>query len=237
MEYTKFSDFQNKYPTDRDVSHSYTSNDVTSVKYTGIYPQNFINITLESINDVKIGSLKSSNTSEDINFIVRFDGDEWTSNSFKSLLQRGTRENNPYFKKSDVVIVNVDYGMLSTYYSKFKGMEDEANVKVLKTITEKADMFDHISWMVSQSDTIRPVSDFGKWQVLTPSPEPIQKDSFGNTIAKDPDEPVKKVPPLKDNVVEPQQPTKYIPEPSNDTQYVTPKKVKPELNDFDYKTQ
>ena len=188
MEYKPLSELQNTYPGDENsVSGSYTSKNDT-VKFQGIYPDNFLMFEILKLDDINIGEI---NIAENTNFrfIVKFvndDGDDeegslWTSQPFLNDLEQLIKDNNPYTNRNTVTTANVDFEVLSRYYLKDElvGLINEegteyiyygetyAEVRITETIDTKKDILKHIDWMVSPDPDLRKVDDFGAWIVET----------------------------------------------------------------------
>lgn len=173
MKYTRLNKLRNTYPSESgNPTKSYTY-DNNSIRYTGLFPTNFIKFSILSLEDIKLGTLK---TDPNINFrfLVKFvDGDSselWTSDVFLRTLHGAIQDNNPYFNKNTVTTAIIDFQLLKQYWKekKFDVPEQYAEVRVLNTINTKEEILKHINWIVSESkkdEELRDVKTFGGWTV------------------------------------------------------------------------
>lgn len=172
MEYKRLQELRNLYPSDEEtISDSFVSKNEV-ITYSGIYPENFIEFSIVSLDDIVLGSL-STDPNISFKFIIEFEEngelEKWTSKPFLDVLQTAIQENNPYFNKDTVVTARVNFDKLKNYWKspKFEISEAYAEVKILDTIKTKEDIIKHINWIVSSDEDLRPVSDFGKWSLYT----------------------------------------------------------------------
>lgn len=180
-DYKGISRIRDTYPGTPDtVTESYISKG-EQIQLTGKFPQNFIRFDTVDLSDIKVPDIQTA-PNISFRFIVRFkstpggrstpDGqgatiEEWTSQFFLNDLIKAQQENNPYFTKEKITIATVDFSYLSKYWEKseFRIPELYANVEITDTITTKEDMLQHINWMVSGQENLRPVQEFGNWIV------------------------------------------------------------------------
>ncbi len=182
MKYRKHSELQNTYPsTPEDISKKY-SEENSQIKYSGKFPDNFINFEIISVTDINPGNINISEGTS-FRFIVRFDGNDddggeyWTSPSFLDDLRDSLEKDQPYFNRETVSLLVVDYQHLKNYWLNPKfvgevGIKGElyAEVRITETIDTKQEMLKHIDWMVTPEqpdDTLRIVETFGSWELYT----------------------------------------------------------------------
>mgnify|MGYP000892556203 CR=1 FL=1 len=178
MEYKGLEQIRNKYPVDvtnEDINDSYQK-DGNSIIYTGLYPENFISFEMLSLDDIKLGDLKTD-PNIIFKFIIRFINDDgssedWTSEVFLNSLRQGQLDDNPFFTRDKVVVAEINFSLLHTYHglAKFADGEAYAEVLVTDTITTKEDILKHINWVVGSSveqEEIRLVETFGAWERQT----------------------------------------------------------------------
>jgi hypothetical protein len=179
------SKLRNTYPEpDVPVSKSYLY-DNGAIKYSGVYPNNFIKFQIVSLDDIKLGALNLDETIT-FKFIVRFmftDGttDDWTSSNFLKELQQAQQDNNPFFSRDRITVAEINYEQIVDYCNseKFIVGEDYAEVKITKTIgihigdnvtdskVVKEDILRHINWIVNSDDELRKEEDYGAWVLET----------------------------------------------------------------------
>lgn len=170
--YLKLEDLENQYPATTDVSieSSYSGNS-TSIKYSGIYPDNFLKFDIIPLDDIKLGELKT-NPEIAFRFIVRFqdgeDTEDWTSAPFLKDLHDSIQNNQPFFNRDTVSMVVLDLAELSTYWEsdKFKEAEEYAHVEIIETIKSKEEIIKHINWIIGSDEKLRPVLSYGLWTPL-----------------------------------------------------------------------
>jgi hypothetical protein len=181
------ANLRNTYPGDEvTVSDSYQT-DAGAIKYTGKYPQNFIEFQTLALDDIIVAGI-AVDTDITFNFIVRFmftngTTEDWTSDAFLKELQQAQQDNNPFFSRDRVTVAEINYELLEQHCNseKFLNGEDYAEVKITKTIgihrdipsTEtivvKKEILKHIQWIVGSDDELRrPIQDdFGNWELYT----------------------------------------------------------------------
>ena len=178
MKYRNHSELQNSYPKEPEtVSQNYVDGKSDDdVVYNGKFPDNFITFSSTTVDDKVLGEINFVDNME-FRFIVDFgDNDYWTSRGFYNDLKDALEKNQPYFNKETVTLATVDYQLLTNYWQKekFNGWvgtvdidgtgEVYAEVTVTETLNTKMEMLDHINWLVSDKEELRPVSSFGKWE-------------------------------------------------------------------------
>jgi len=195
MKYTPLQELRDIYPTGEEnandafsvpdppainIDQAYETTSPTSIQFRGKYPENYINFAKRELTNVKRANFNNSDGSPlTFQFIINFadpDGtpDLWTSNTFADRLERASRDDNPYFTLDRVPVVMIPFRQLAGYYTGFKCGENYAEVSILRTIglpddvdIVKQEMVRHISWMVSSKEELRPIPEFGQWQINT----------------------------------------------------------------------
>lgn len=180
MKYIGLEKLRNTYPdgvedstgTVHNVEDSYKT-DGTTVTYTGIYPNlNFIEFSTVSINDIKFDSI---HTQEKLTFrfLVKMkDGEQttyWTSEEFFQDLQKGLDEPQPYFNRNNITVAEIDASILKNYWltPKFDIPQKFAEVTVTDSINTTEDILQHINWIISGDEELRPIQTFGEWELYT----------------------------------------------------------------------
>jgi len=159
MDYKRINQLRNQYPDERNVELSYESKG-NSIDYKGRYDENSINFTIDDLNGVSVINGTS------FSFILELDGEEYTSPQFKSFLENSLKSNNPYIQKSNVTRVQFSKSELLNA-EKFTTREKYAEVNVTKNLKKTDDIIKHIDWLVSKTQTLRDIGEYGEWNLNT----------------------------------------------------------------------
>jgi len=159
MEFKSLTGIRNVYPEERSVQSSY-SNKGNSINYAGKYKENSLNFTIEDLSGVSVVGGTS------FNFILEIDGREYTSPQFKSFLEKSLSSGNPYIQKSSVTRVSFTKNELTTAEI-FDVREKYSEVQITDNLDTVNELIKHIDWLVSREQTLRDVSDYGKYTLNT----------------------------------------------------------------------
>jgi len=159
MDYKRINQLRNQYPDERNVELSYQSNG-NSIDYQGRYNENSLNFTIEDLRGVSVVSGTS------FNFILELDGQEYTSPQFKSFLENSLKSGNPYIQKSNVTRIQFSKDELLNA-EKFTTREKYAEVNITKNLKTTEDIIKHIDWLVSETQTLRNIGEYGTWNLNT----------------------------------------------------------------------
>jgi len=159
MDYKGISQLRNTYPEERNVQLSY-ENKNNSINYKGKYSENSLNFTIEDLSGVSVVDGTS------FNFILEIDGSEYTSPSFKSFLENSLKSGNPYIQKSNVTRITLSSQELLNIEN-FGTREKYAEVDITKNLKSITDIIQHIDWLVSKTQTLRNIGDYGQYSLYT----------------------------------------------------------------------
>ena len=159
MDYKGISQLRNTYPEERNVQLSY-ENKNNSINYKGRYSENSLNFTIEDLSGVSVVDGTS------FNFILEIDGSEYTSPSFKSFLENSLKSGNPYIQKSNVTRITLSSQELLNIEN-FGTREKYAEVDITKNLKSITDIIQHIDWLVSKTQTLRNIGDYGQYSLYT----------------------------------------------------------------------
>jgi len=171
MDYKGINQLRNQYPDERNVELSYESKG-NSIDYKGRYDENSLNFTIEDLSGVSVVNGTS------FSFILDLDGDEYTSPQFKSFLENSLKSNNPYIQKSNVTRVQFSKDELLNA-EKFTTREKYAEVDVTKNLKTTDDIIKHIDWLVSKTQTLRDIGEYGTWNLNTTSYDTVTDTGIG----------------------------------------------------------
>lgn len=159
MAYKSLTELRNQYPSERNVVQSYETKN-NSIAYKGRYNENSLNFTIEDLSGVSVIDGTS------FNFILKIDGTEYTSPSFKSFLENSLKSDNPYIQKSTVMKVVLSSEELLTAEN-FDTREKYAEVEVTKNLKTIEEIVSHIDWLVGKTQTLRNIEDYGEYSLYT----------------------------------------------------------------------
>lgn len=159
MAYKSLTELRNQYPAERNVVQSYETNN-NSITYKGRFDKNSLDFDKEDIGGLSVIGGTS------FNFILEIDGVEYTSPTFKTILENSLKENNPYIQKSTVSRVTLSSEELLNAEN-FDTREKYAEVEVTKNLKTIEEIISHIDWLVGSRQTLRDIEEYGEYNLYT----------------------------------------------------------------------
>lgn len=171
MGYKRLQELRNQYPTERDVNQSYEYTD-NSINYNGRFDENSLTFSIQDVTEL----ITYADTS--FQFILQIDNNEYTSPSFKTLLQNSLKDGNPYIQKSTVAKIQLTSEELLNSQN-FQTRELYSEVEITKNLKTIEDIVRHIDWLVSSRQTLREIGEYGEYNLFTTQYDPQTDTGIG----------------------------------------------------------